>query len=326
MAGLPREVAEALNRNAEYVQLDPKTTFLLQDAKPEWTRYAMPMIVQALKPLAKKEIISNYETALLQLAACGFLHTTVAAPPDSNIVADANILTAVQNQVKAAVKAGSGLLTTNDFVTTEFVQVDVDHMWDKSKYEDCTVGILGAFGISNAVSAGGDASTSFGSSQISTRLVSMRINEAKKSFCEFMNMIIRAVNGSPYGLPRTNNERLPVFCMPQTDLTKVSAFQEECMKLWESGNLSRKTMLEAHGIDVEMEYERKKQEAKDGYEEVFVKPGTNTQSDDGEAATDEDVKTGRPTLDDSQRNSSVDNSDSGRLPKPSNPDGSEAQE
>lgn len=98
------------------------------------------------------------------------------------------------------------------------------------------------------------------------------------------------------------------------------------MKLWESGNLSRKTMLEAHGIDVEMEYERKKQEAKDGYEEVFVKPGTNTQSDDGGAATDEDVKTGRPTLDDSQRNSSVDNSDSGRLPKPSNPEGSEAQE
>lgn len=286
----------------------------------------MPMIVQALKPLAKKEIISNFENAILTLASCGFLHTTVGAPPDSNMVADGNILTAVQNQVKSAVKAGGGLLTTNDFVKTEFVQVDVDHLWDKSKYDDVDTQILGAFGISNAVSAGGDASTSFGSSQISTRLVSMRINAAKKSFCEFMNMIIRAVNGSPYGLPRTNSERLPVFCMPQTDLTKVAAFQEECMKLWESGNLSRKTMLEAHGIDVEMEYERKKQEAKDGYEEVFAKPGTNTQSDDGEAATDEDVKIGRPTLDDSERNSPVDTSDSGRLPKPSRPEGSEAQE
>lgn len=207
VAGLPREVAEALNRNVEYVQLDPKTVFTLQDAKPEWARYAMPMIVQALKPLAKKEIISNYENALLQLAACGFLHTTVGAPPDSNIVADSNILTAVQNQVKAAIKAGGGLLTTNSFVTTEFVQVDVDHMWDKSKYEDVDTQILGAFGISNAVSAGGDASTSFGSSQISTRLVSMRINAAKQAFCEFMNMIIRAVNGSPYGLPRTTSEK-----------------------------------------------------------------------------------------------------------------------
>lgn len=326
IAGLPKEVSEALTKNVEYVQLDPKTTFIFQGEKPEWARYAMPMIVQALKPLARKEIIVNYENALLTLAACGFLHTTVGAPPDSNMVADNNILTAVQNQVKTAVKAGGGLLTTNDFVTTEFVQVDVDHMWDKAKYEDVDTSILGAFGISNAVSAGGDASTSFGSSQISTRLVSMRINAAKKAFCEFMNMIIRAVNGSPYGLPRTTNEKLPVFCMPQTDLTKIAAFQEECMKLWESGNLSRRTMLEAHGIDVEMEYERKKQEMDNGYDDVFVKPGTNPQNNSEPDAVDGDVQIGRPTMDDSERNSAPDNSDTGRQPKPSRPEGSEAQD
>ena len=325
VAGLPMEVAQALSKNTEYVQLDPKTTFAWQAAKPEWQRYAMPMIVQALKPLAKKEIISNFENAVLALAACGFLHTTVGAPPDSNIVPDGNILSAVQNQVKSAIKAGGGLLTTNDFVKTEFVQVDVDHMWDKSKYEDVDTQILGAFGISNAVSAGGDASTSFGSSQISTRLVSMRINAAKQSFCEFINMIIRAVNGSDYGLPRTTGDKLPVFCMPQTDLTKVAAFQEECMKLWESGSLSRRTMLEAHGIDIEMEYERKKKELDDGYEDVFTKPGTTSQEQNNNQTSARDGEIGRPTLDDSDRNSSPDNSDSGRLPKPSNPDGSEAQ-
>lgn len=285
----------------------------------------MPMIVQALKPLARKEIIVNYENALLTLAACGFLHVSVGTPPDMNMVADQNILTAVQEQAKNAMKAGGGIFTSNSFVETNFVQVDVDHLWDKSKYEDVDTAILGAFGISNAVSAGGDASTSFGSSQISTRLVSMRINAAKKAFCEFMNMIIRAVNGSAYGLPRTTNEKLPVFCMPQTDLTKIAAFQEECMKLWESGSISRKTMLEAHGIDIDMEYERKKQEMDDGYDEVFVKPGTTAQNDDGDNGANNGGAVGRPTLDDSERNSAPDNSDSGRLPKPSNPDGSEAQ-
>lgn len=174
----------------------------------------MPMIVQALKPLARKEIIVNYENALLTLAASGFLHIKVGAPPDSAIVPDINILNAVQAQAKAALKAGGGLFTSNNFVDAEFIQVDVDHMWDKNKYEDVDTSILGAFGISKAVSAGGDTSASFGSSQISTRLVSMRINAAKRAFCEFMNMIIRAVNGSPYGLPRTTNDKLPVFNMP----------------------------------------------------------------------------------------------------------------
>ena len=204
----------------------------------------------------------------------------------------------------------------------------MDHLWDKQKYDEVDTSILGAFGISNAVSAGGDGSISFGTSQISTKLVSMRINAAKQAFCEFMNMIIRAVNGSPYGLPRTATDKLPVFCIPQIDLTKVSAFQEECMKLWESGSISRRTMLEAHGVDIEMEYNRKKQEIDDGYEDVFIKPGTSSQdaSDGNSDNGDGDTKIGRPTLSDDERNSTVDTSDSGRNPKPSNPEGSEAQE
>ena len=295
IAGLPMEVREALTRNVEYVQLDPKTTFVFQSEKPEWQRYAMPMIVQALKPLARKEIIMNYEDALLTLAASGFLHVKVGAPKDSTVVPDVNILSAVQAQAKAAMKAGGGIFTSNSFVDTEFVQVDVDHMWDQQKYKDVDTAILGAFGISSSVSAGGDGSLSYGSTQISTRLVSERINSAKEAFCEFMNMLIRAVNGAPYGLPRTTSEKLPTFVMQKTDLTKVDAFREECMKLWESGNLSRETMLKAHGIDIEMEFERKKHEQEAGYDDVFVKPGTNVQQDDGDIPPDEEVRRGRPT-------------------------------
>ena len=88
-------------------------------------------------------------------------------------------------------------------------------------------------------------------------------------------------------------------------------------------------MLDAHGIDIDMEYERKKQEMDSGYDEVFVKPGTSMYGNTNqtpEQDAEEETKQGRPTLDDSERNSAPDNSDSGRLPKPSRPEGSEAQE
>lgn len=330
VAGLPREVMEALTKNTEYVQLDPKTTFTWQGYKPEWMRYAMPMIIQCLKPLAKKEIISAFETSLLTLAAAGFLHIKVGAPPDGSIVADNNILTAVQSLVKRAMKAGGGILTTNDLVTAEFIQVDVDHMWDKNKYEDCNMAILGALGISSSATSGGDVSVSYGSSQVSTRLMSLRISAARKAFCDLMNRIIRAVNGSPYGLPRSTSDKLPTFEMPVSDLTKVAAFQEQCMKLWESGILSTKTMLAAHGVDSEMEYEQKKREMEAGYEEVFRKPGvqaTTENSDNPDTESDEtnpgEERRGRKKLDDSERNSPEDNAQTGAQPKPSNPEGSE---
>ena len=326
VAGLPKEVMEALRKNTEWVQLDPKTSFVWQASKPEWSRYAMPMIVQCLKPLAKKEIISAYENQLLTLAAAGFLHITVGAPPDGQVVSDNNILSGIQALAKRACAAGGGILTTNDLVKTEFIQVDVDHMWTDDKYKNVNDEILGALGISSSVTSGNDASISYGSSQVSTRLVSLRISAARKSFCDLMNRIIRAVNGSPYGLPRTTSDKLPTFQMPICDLTKVAAFQEQCMKLWESGSISRKTMLSAHGIDIDMEYELKKQEQDDGYDEVFLKPGTNISSDDIPENNDGDNQRGRPRKSDDERNSPEDNAVTGAQPKPSNPEGSESQE
>ena len=324
VAGLPREVVEALNKNTEWVQLDPKTVFTWQAYKPEWSRYAMPMIVQCLKPLAKKEIISAFENQLLTLAAAGFLHVTVGAPPDGAVVSDNNILSTVQALVKKAMTAGGGIFTSNDLVKTEFIQVDVDHMWDKSKYEDVNNEILGALGISSSVTSGNDASISYGSSQVSTRLVSLRISAARKAFCELMNRIIRAVNGSPYGLPRSTSDKLPVFTMPISDLTKVAAFQEQCMKLWESGSISRRTLLAAHGVDIDMEYELKKKEQDDGYDDVFGTQGTNNQDNDDNQSGG-DGKVGRPKMDPSERNSPEDNAATGAQPKPSNPEGSEQQ-
>ena len=126
LGGYPKEVTEALNSNREFVQLDPKTSFLWQKSKPEWSRYAMPMIVPALKPLARKALIAEYEGALLNLGRASFVHASVGAPPESAAVADTNILNAVMAITKAAMKAGGGISVTNDWVKYEVVQPDTD--------------------------------------------------------------------------------------------------------------------------------------------------------------------------------------------------------
>jgi len=319
VAGYPKEVTEGLGKNVEWVQLDPKTTWVWQGDKPEWSRYSIPMIASALIPLGQKALIRNQENALLNLAAASFVHGAVGSPKDSNIIVDTNILRAVLDTTKGAMKAGAGAAITNDCVKYEVIQPDMDHFYEADKYRNVNASILSAFGINATVSSGSDNAVSFGSSQISTKLVSMRISNARKSLSKLMNKIMRAVNGAPYGLPRSNESKIPTFVMPECDLTQVAAFQEECEKLYNMGVLSVQTLLDAHGVNMETEYDRKKQELDEGKTAVFVAPGkASTNNGDGSP--------GRPTLDDSERESDPGNSETGRNPKPSVPEGSEPQE
>lgn len=319
LAGYPAEVAAALSGNAEWVQLDPKSTWMWQGDKPEWSRYAIPMIAAALIPLGQKALIRNQENSLLNLSAASFVHAAVGSPKDSNIVVDNNILRAILEITKGAMKAGAGAAVTNDCVKYEVIQPDMDHFYEADKYRNANAAILGAFGINATVSSGADNAVSFGSSQISTKLVSMRITDARKSLCKLMNKIMRAVNGAPYGLPRSNESKIPVFKMRECDLTQVAAFREECQKLYDKGVLSIQTLLDSHGIDIKREFDRKQAEADDGMTKVFVAPGK-------EAANTDDGSRGRPTLDDNERESDPGNSETGRNPKPSVPEGSEPQE
>lgn len=177
------------------------------------------------------------------------------------------------------------------------------------------------------MTSGSDASISFGSSQISTKLVSIRISAARRALSEMMNRVMRMVNGSPYGLPRTADEKIPEFVMPICDLTKVAAFQEACMKLWETGNVSRQTLMDAYNLDINKEYELRKQEHDSGYDDVFIKPGAKVESSGNDnVGSDGTATIGRPRMDDSDRASDPGNAQTGRQEKPSNPDGSEAQE
>lgn len=325
IAGYPKEISDALRQNAEWVQLDPKKTWVWQGDKPEWSRYSIPMIASALIPLGQKALIRNQENALLNLAAASFVHGAVGSPKDSNIVVNNDILRAILDITKGAMKAGAGAAITNDCVKYEVIQPDMDHFYEGDKYRNVNASILSAFGINATVSSGSDSSTSFGTSQISTKLVSMRISNARKSLCKLMNKIMRAVNGAPYGLPRSNESKIPTFVMPECDLTQVAAFQAECQHLYDMGVLSVQTLLDAHGVNIETEFERKKKEIDEGKTEVFVAPGkVAAKTNDG--GGDENTSRGRPTLDDNERESDPGNSETGRQPKPSVPEGSEPQE
>ena len=327
ISGYPKEVTEALKKNVEWVQLDPKSTWLWQGDKPEWSRYAIPMISTALIPLGQKALIRAEEDALLNLAAASFVHGAVGSPKDSNIIVDNPILNAVLGITKTAMKAGGGIAITNDCVKYQVIQPDLDHFYEADKYKSVNESILGAYGINASVSSGNDSSISFGTSQISTKLVSMRINAARQSLCKLINKIMRAVNGSPYGLPRSNDKKIPTFVMPTSDLTQVAAFQNECMKLYEKGAISLKTLLDAHGVNIETEFERKQKEINDGMTDVFVAPGKTTSSNNTQNNGDGvDGTIGRPTMNDSERQSDPGNSETGRNPKPSVPEGSEEQE
>jgi len=326
IAGYPNEVTEALRKNVEWVQLDPKTTWLWQGDKPEWSRYAIPLISTALISLGQKALIRQEEDALLNLAAASFVHGAVGSPKDSNIVVDKPILDSIMAMTKNAMKAGGGISITNDCVKYAVIQPDLDHFYEADKYKSVNESILGAFGINASVSSGADNSISFGASQISTKLVSMRINAARQSLCKLMNKIMRAVNGAPYGLPRSNDKKLPKFEMPTSDLTQVAAFEAECMKLFEKGVLSTRTLLEAHHIDIDTEFERKQQEKKNGMTDVFTAPGKTSSTNTSQQTNNEDVTIGRPTKDDGERQSDPGNAETGRSPKPSNPEGSEQQE
>lgn len=323
LSGYPKEVTEALNNNKEWVQLDARKTLVWQNFKPEWARYAIPMIVMCLKPFAKKLLISEWEDAQLQLGICGFIHASVGAPKDSQIVVDRPILEAVQSISRSAMNASGGLATTQDTVTYEVITPKLDYLFQDNKYAGPNTEILGALGISDSVASGTDSSVSFGASQVSAKVISLRITEARKSFCALMNRILRIVNGSDFGLPRSNESKLPRFEMPIADLTQVASFQSACKSLWDAGVLSNKTLLENYHIDSETEFEQKKKEIAQGQNEVFVKPGMG--SNNTSTGDDGDTKIGRPTMEDSKRNSDPSKSETGRNPKPSNPEGSEAQ-
>lgn len=321
LSGYPPEVATALKTEwKEWVQLNPENTFVLQDLKESWMRYAVPMVAACLKPFEKKERISNYEDSLIDLAARSFVHVKYG-DPKSEVLPDKGVLTQVSALFKKAM-TGTALAVTNNWATAEVIQPKTDDVFEYDKYKGVNTDILSAGGISGIIVSGrAEDGSTFASAQVSMQTAAMRIKQAKDSFCEMMDKINRRVNyriGN--SMARSAEGQIPRFTFPPTDLSGSKAFQDTCLKLWQEGVLSHETLMQSYGLDMNQEVERKKSEEDRGVHTVLAPSDKDN--------CQESVKSeerGRPTMDTQERHSDPANSQTGRQPKPSNPEGSSEQ-
>lgn len=200
-------------------------------------------------------------------------------------------------------------------------------MFEYDKYKGVNADILSAGGISGVIVSGrSEDGSTFASAQVSMQTAAMRIKTAKDNFCEMMNKINARLNSKSKTMPHSAPDKVPRFTFPPVDLTGNKAFQETCFKLWKEGCLSNETMLQAHGFDVGQEAERKRMEMQDGITEL-LNPNASVQSkpETNKTTSDESEKVGRPELEDEERTSDPLKAETGRQPKPSNPEGSEKQ-
>lgn len=287
------------------------------------------MIANCLTGLAKKEKIQDYEDSILDLGIRAFLHVKYgnkSSSLDKMYEPNEQELNAVNN-IFARAMSGTALATTNDLADAEFIQPDMNDLFQFDKYTEVNGEILAGGGISGIIVSGrADDGSTFATAQVSMQTAALRIKRARDNFCEMMNRINQRVNGTR--LAHSSPENVPLFTMPPVDLSGDKKFQEVGLKLWQLGTISRQSMLQVHGYDLEQEEDRRAKEARAGIINPQVQPTEQGEGSDGtsQKTTDTvdqiDVKIGRPTLDDDERTSDPANALRGKQPKPSNEDGS----
>ena len=329
--GLPEEVQDAvLKGDAQWVQLNPENTFVLQDLKEDWVRYAIPMIAAFLEGLKKKKLISDYEDALLNLGINSFIHVRYGNDKSDSydMYPNQEELTAVNSVFSRAMK-GSALAVTNNYAKAEVIQPDTQFLFEHDKYKNANSEILSAGGISGIIVSGrAEDGSTFASAQVSINTADKRIEHARANFCEMMNKINQRVNDNGI-LPRSAGDKVPKFTMLPLDLSGTAKFQKTCLDLYKMGCVSTQTMMEAQGFDMGQEVERKRRELKTGEYELLnndynpgTKPENSSQSREDKGSGEEKRKVGRPEIEDEERTSDKGKAQTGRQPKPSNPEGS----
>lgn len=312
--GYPDEIYEAINRGSQYAQLNPNNIFVMQGSKESWQRYAIPFIAACLIPLEKKELISNYETAILNLGIRSFVHVPYG---DKNkgydMLPDAQQLGSVRRLFQQGM-TGFPLVVTNQLADAKFVQPDMQDIFQFPKYREVNNDILSAGGINGILVNGYDeAGSTYAVAQVSIQNAEFRIMEARKEFCELMNQINQRLVEE---IPGTYNLKdVPKFNFKPLDMSGEKGLRETCKKLWENGVLSTKTMLETHGYDIEKEKTQREKEIQDGVDQIMkarVLSGTAVDNNEG----------GRPQMTDEERKSDPENSETSKQSKAS--DGSES--
>lgn len=319
--GYPPEVQESLNRGDQYAQLNPDNTFVLQTSKEGWQRYAIPFIASCLSSLAKKELISKYEDAILNLATRSFVHVRYGdEKQNADILPDEAELRQVRKLFQQGM-SGFPLVTTNYLAKAEVIQPDLDDLFQWDKYKQVNNDILSAGGVSGVVVSGiSEDGSTFASAQVSMETAEARINAVRDEFCEVMTQINKRL--TEY-IPGTYNMKdIPEFHFAPLSMEGKKALRDKCNELWQSGVVSTQTMMETNGYSIDVEKERREKEATDGTDKTFAPREQKTAGSSGNQNSDSSGKQGRPELDTTERTSDPDAAQRGKQPKPSSPEGS----
>jgi len=302
--GYPKEVIEGIHKGQCYIQLDPTRTFCIQSTKSRWEKFSTPIICEALKPLGKKQLISDFENSQLLNGAKSFLEVRVGSKDNKKTV-NSNDLDAVEGIYKQALN-NFPLATVSWEVNSEWKNLDTKTLFDQNKYLACNTEILSAIGISNAIVTGDGGSGSYAQASLNLSTLAKRIEDAQAKFAEFVNKL----NKEKAIEWRIAENRIPQFVFSPLNLQTDKDFRDEVMKIYAQGLLSKETVLTTLDYCFEEEKSKKEKENKDGLDEIFkLPPSPNTQAagENGVGAPE-----GNPAMVDKNKSAT------GKQPKPGN--------
>jgi len=313
LKGYPEEIQKAVKNNQQYAQLNPQNTFVLQTSKETWQRYAIPFIASCLRALAKKELISSYEDAMLNIGKRSFVHVQYGESGKTNDILPDEIQLTKVRKIFVNAMSGTPLAVTNHLAKATPIQFDMDDLFQWDKYKGVNNDILSAGGISGVLVSGlvEDGST-FASAQVSMETAEARINAVRDEFCDMMTKINARLAEE---IPGTYNlSEPPEFHFQPLSMEGKKALREKCIELWEKGVVSTKHMMDIQGYSLEVEKEAREKESKDGSDKTLAPRET--------LITNEQNNVGRPAKDDSERTSDPEAALRSAQPKPSSPEGS----
>ena len=311
LEGYPPEVADAIKKGNQYAQFDPNNCFVLQANKEGWTRYAVPWIACALPALAKKELISKYETALLNLGQRSFVHVKYGdSTKGKEMYPDRAQLSAVRTIFSSAMN-GKPLAVTNHLAEANVVQADLSDLYQFPIYDQVNADILAAGGVAGIIVNGrSEDGSTFASAQVSMQAAAARIEAARREVEDLMKKV-NARLVEDIKLVKTNNlKSIPEFHFMPMDMTGKKALLEACESLWNNGLVSTKTYMNRMGYSLENEKAQRETEASDGTDEIMIpRDQTASTPSDSKSADDsnKEKKVGRPKMDDTERNSDPEN-------------------
>ena len=319
--GFPPEVVSAINKGTQYAQLNPENCFPFQGPKESWQRYSIPFIASCLHALAKKELISTYEDAVINLGIRSFVHVKYGDKTKGNDILPGALELAQVRSLFQKGMSGFPLVVTNHLAEAAVIQPKLDDLFQWDKYKDVNNDILSAGGISGILVSGvSEDGSTFASAQVSMNTAAARIDSARDEFCELMTQVNERLKQDIPGV--YNLKDTPVFKFKPLDMAGKKAFRETCTELWEKGVVSTKTMLEAQGFSLEIEKEQLKKEDSDGTNDVMIPREIKMAPEEPADTNDGNGKAGRPKMDDDERTSDPDAAMRGKQPKPSNSEGS----